>query len=143
MKQPDFSRLQNDRLLKYPNRSATLIRENSQPFSKNNSDYRHWNTDGQKNWKAYKIKPGLLAGKIPASSMPKIRYKLIPKNHFLRRRFQHIHQPYPTNGVMGFQRLGESRRLHHVGQHGVHTFLHCPVNLQEIWVQLSFKNRLL
>ena len=40
--------------------------------------------------------------------------------NFLRLCFQRVHQPHPAHGVTGFQFLGDARRLHHAGQHGVH-----------------------
>ena len=40
--------------------------------------------------------------------------------NFLHLCFQRIHQPHPLHRVAGFQFLGNSRRLHHAGQHGVH-----------------------
>lgn len=51
-------------------------------------------------------------------------------------RFHRVHQPHPAHGITGFQFLGDSRRLHHTGQHGVHPFTRHPVNIQQVQVQL-------
>ena len=65
------------------------------------------------------------------------------KNCFFYLRFQRVHQPHPAHGVTGFQSLGDARRLHHAGQHGVHALPRRPVNLQQVRVQLSLKIKLL
>ena len=44
------------------------------------------------------------------------------KNCFFYLRFQRVHQPHPAHRVTSFQFLGNARRLHHPGQHGVHPF---------------------
>ena len=56
------------------------------------------------------------------------------KNDFLRLRFQRVHQPHPAHGVTGFQFLGDARRLHHAGQHGVYALPRRPGNLQQVRV---------
>ena len=63
------------------------------------------------------------------------------KNNFLRLCFQRVHQPHPAHGVTGFQFLGDARRLHHAGQHGVHPLTRRPVNLQQVRVQLFTQNQ--
>ena len=54
-----FFRTQSVRLPKYPNRSATLIKENLQPCSKSSFVFLRWNTGGQRIWKADKNKAGI------------------------------------------------------------------------------------
>lgn len=71
-----------------------------------------------------------------------LKYQLGLYN-FLRLRFQRVHQPHPAHGVTGFQFLGDARRLHYAGQHGVHPFTRRPVNPQQVRVQLSLKIKLL
>ena len=63
------------------------------------------------------------------------------KNCFFYLRFQRVHQPHPAHGVTGFQFLGDARRLHHTGQHGVHPLPRRPVNLQQVRVQLFTQNQ--
>ena len=48
------------------------------------------------------------------------------KNCFFYLRFQRVHQPHPAHRVTSFQFLGNARRLHHPGQHGVHPFPRPP-----------------
>lgn len=69
-----------------------------------------------------------------------LKYQLRLYN-FLRLRFQRVHQPRPAHRVTGFQFLGDARRLHHTGQHGVHPLPRRPVNLQQVRVQLFAQNQ--
>lgn len=69
-----------------------------------------------------------------------LKYQLGLYN-FLRLRFQRVHQPHPAHGVTGFQFLGDARRLHYAGQHGVHPFTRRPVNPQQVRVQLFAQNQ--
>ena len=69
-----------------------------------------------------------------------LKYQLRLYN-FLRLRFQSVHQPRPAHRVTGFQFLGDARRLHHTGQHGVHPLPRRPVNLQQVRVQLFTQNQ--
>ena len=69
-----------------------------------------------------------------------LKYQLGLYN-FLRLRFQRVHQPHPAHGVTGFQFLGDARRFHHAGQHGVHALPRRPVNLQQVRVQLFAQNQ--
>ena len=83
-----------------------------------------------------------LVSKIPALLMLKIScVNQFLKNNFLRLCFQRVHQPHPAHGVTGFQFLGDARRLHHAGQHGVHPLPRRPVNLQQVRVQLFAQNQ--
>lgn len=68
------------------------------------------------------------------------KYKFLKKCFFYLR-FQCIHQPQPTHSVTDFQFLGDARRLHHAGQHGVHPFTRRPVNPQQVRVQLFAQNQ--
>ena len=73
--------------------------------------------------------------------LQKLLINQLCKNNFLHLRFQRVHQPHPAHGVTGFQFLGDARRLHHAGQHGVHPLPRRPINLQQVRVQLFAQNQ--
>ena len=77
---------------------------------------------------------------IPMFILKSNRYKFL-KNNFLHLRFQRVHQPHPAHRGTGFQFLGDACRLHHAGQHGVHTLPRRPVNLQQVRIQLFTQNQ--
>ena len=88
------------------------------PCSKSSLAFLRWNTGGQRIWKIYKSKAGILPldSKVPAFLVPKnYLVNQFILNDFLCLRFQRGSSAHPAHGVEGFQFLGDARRLHHAG----------------------------